>query len=338
MEADRPEVSVLLPYRDAEATLDEALASVLAQEGVALELIAVDDGSRDRGATLVHACAARDPRVRAIAGRGRGIADALTIAAAAAGAPLLARMDADDIALSGRLAAQVAALRADPTLAALGTAVELFPEPAIDEGMRRYVQWQNALLSAEEHRLALFVESPLCHPSVVMRAAAFAQVGGFRDGPFPEDYDLWLRFDAAGFGLAKLPQVLLRWRHSPGRATLTDPRYGRDRFLALKAPHLGARLRASGRPIDVWGAGGTGKRLARALEGHGIRAARFIDIDPRKIGGLARGAPVVPVDALAPPPERYVVVALGARGARDLARAELDRRGYREGQDYLCAS
>jgi hypothetical protein len=69
-----------------------------------------------------------------------------------------------------------------------------------------------------------------------------------------------------------------------------------------------------------------------------MRAARFIDIDPRKIGNTARGAPIVPVAELAAPGERWVVVALGARGARDLARAELDRRGYREGADYLCAS
>lgn len=333
-----PEVSVLLPYRDAEPTLDEALASVLAQEGVALELIAVDDGSRDRSAERVRARAARDPRVHALAGTGRGIADALTLAAAAARAPLLARMDADDIALPGRLRAQVDRLRADARLAALATQVELFPESAIDEGMRRYVQWQNGLLSAEQHRLALFIESPLCHPSVVMRADALAQVGGYRDGPFPEDYDLWLRFDAAGFGLAKLPAVLLRWRLSLGRATFRDPRYGRDRFLAIKAPHLAARVRDCDRPIDVWGAGGTGKRLARALEGHGLRADRFIDIDPRKIGSVARGAPIVPVEALAPPRERFVIVALGARGARDLAREELARRGYREGPDYLCAS
>ena len=53
--APLPEVSVLLPYRDAEATLTEALASVLDQRGVELELIAVDDGSHDGGPALVQA-------------------------------------------------------------------------------------------------------------------------------------------------------------------------------------------------------------------------------------------------------------------------------------------
>jgi FlaA1/EpsC-like NDP-sugar epimerase len=106
----------------------------------------------------------------------------------------------------------------------------------------------------------------------------------------------------------------------------------------LKAPHLARRLLARPRPIDVWGAGPTGKQLARALEPHGVRAARFIDIDPRKIGGTARGVSVVAPSQLHAPGAHWVVVALGARGARDLARTALDALGHREGEDYLCAS
>jgi GT2 family glycosyltransferase len=229
-------------------------------------------------------------------------------------------------------------MREHPAIAALGTRVEAFPEPELEQGMRLYVAWQNALLSPEDHRRQLFVEAPLCHPSVMLRRDALHAVGGFRDGAFPEDYDLWLRLDAAGFALAKVPDVLLRWRHHAQRATLQDPRYARENFAPLKAPHLARRLLAVPRPIDVWGAGRTGRVLARALEANGVAAARFIDIDPKKIGRCARGAPIVEVGALAAPGERWVVVALGARGARDLARAELDRRGYREGADYLCAS
>jgi glycosyltransferase involved in cell wall biosynthesis len=335
---DEPEVSVLLPYRNAESTLDEALSSVLEQQGVAIELLAVDDGSRDDSAALVARHAARDVRVRMLHTTGVGIAGALTHALQAARAPLLARMDADDVSLPGRLQAQVARMRDEPALGALGTRVEAFPEEALQEGMRRYVQWQNGLLTAEQHTAQIFVESPLCHPSVMLRREALVAVGGFRDGPFPEDYDLWLRLDEAGFRLAKLPELLLRWRCSALQATRTDPRYDRDNFLPLKAAHLARRVRAQPLPLDVWGAGPAGKRLARALEPFGVRAERFIDIDPRKIGRRARGAPIVAIAEIADPGARFVVVALAARGARDLARAELARRGYREGPDYLCAS
>lgn len=337
-----PEVSVLLPFRDAEATLEEACASVLSQHGPSLELIAVDDGSRDTSLLLARRLAASDARVHVLTNDGRSIASALNLAASHARAPFLARMDADDLALPGRLAAQHAALVATPALAALGTQVELFPDEHVGEGMRHYVAWQNALLSPAEHRCQLFVEAPLCHPSTMLRAAALGAVFGYRDGPFPEDYDLWLRLDAAGFALGKLPEVLLRWRRGPHAATARDARYSGAPFPELKAPFLAARLQQqhehAARPVDVWGAGKTGRRLARALAAAGVRAARFIDIDPLKIGRSARGAPIVPVDALAPPGERWVVVALGVRGARDLARAELRRRGYREGDDFLCAA
>jgi glycosyltransferase involved in cell wall biosynthesis len=334
----RPELSVLLPCRDAADTVGEAVQSILCEREVALELIAVDDGSRDASGRALAAAAAEDPRVRVIRTPGIGIARALQAAAEAARAPLLARMDADDVSLPGRLRAQLTALHANPELGAIGTRVEPFPDDAVAEGLRRYVSWQNSLLEAADHRRQLFVESPLCHPSVMLRADALARVGGYRDGLFPEDYDLWLRLDAAGYGLAKLSAVLLRWRHREDRATLRDPRYARERFLELKAPHLAHRLRARARPLDVWGAGPTGKRLARALEPHGVCASRFIDIDPRKIGGRARGAAVVAPSELRAPGEHWVVVALGARGARDQARTALDALGYREGEDYLCAS
>ncbi|MFN7147223.1 MAG: glycosyl transferase, partial [Myxococcota bacterium] len=247
------------------------------------------------------------------------------------------RMDADDVSLPGRLPAQAALLDADPNLGAVGTLVAPFPNHAVGEGARRYVAWLNTLITPDHHDRDLFVESPLCHPSVTMRRDALDRAGGYRDVPWPEDYDLWLRIHAAGFRLAKVAQVLLRWRHHPRRATLVDPRYALPRFDALKARYLAPRLKRAARPVAVWGAGKTGKHLARALEAEGVRAALWIDIDPRKIGSVARGAPIVAPQDL--PRGRYtVVVAVGARGARPIVRAWLDAAGFVEGDDYVCAS
>jgi glycosyltransferase involved in cell wall biosynthesis len=330
-----PRVSVLLPYRDAGATVAEALESVLADSGIDLEVIAVDDGSRDDGPAIVAAIAARDARVHPIAAGGVGIAAALGRAATAARGELLGRMDADDVSLPGRLAAQAALLDADPTLGAVGTLVEAFPAEAVGEGMRRYVAWLNGLVSPEDHDRDLFVESPLCHPSVMMRRRALEAAGGYRDVDWAEDYDLWLRIHAAGFRLAKVPALGLRWRQHPARATLRDPRYALGRFPLLRARYLAPRLRA--RPLAVWGAGKTGRHLGRALAHEGVRAALFVDIDPRKIGRTAQGAPIVAPEDL-PRGAYTVVVAVGARGARALVRAWLDAAGFVEGADYVCAA
>lgn len=328
-----PRVSVLMPYRDAAETLAEAMESVLGERGVDLELIAVDDGSRDEGPVIAARIASSDARVVLGASGGSGIAGALDHAAALAQGELFGRMDADDVSLPGRLAAEAALLDRDPTLGVVGTWVSAFPEEATGEGTRRYLDWMNGLVTAADHARDLFVESPLCHPSVLMRRAALERVGGYREVPWPEDYDLWLRIAAAGYGMAKVPFHGLRWRQHPRRATVTDPRYALARFADLKARYLAPRL---ARPVAVWGAGKTGKRLSRALEREGVRTEIFIDIDPRKIGGVARGAPVVAPGDL-PCGRHTVLVALGARGAREIVRARLASWGLAEGEDFVVA-
>lgn len=330
-----PLVSVLMPFRDAGETVEVAAASILAQEGVALELVAVDDGSRDRGPELLRAMARSDRRLRIERGDGKGIVAALGRGLAAARGEVVARMDADDVALPGRLFRQAATLASDACLAAVGVRVE--PLGPCGEGMRLYLAWQNALVTADDHARELFVESPLCHPSVALRREALEAVGGWRDPPWPEDYDLWLRLEAAGWGLAKVPEVLLQWRQREGSLTWTDPRYSEERIREARAFYLAPKLVRRGRPVTVWGAGQTGKRLARALEAHGIRASRFVDIDPRKVGRTARGVPVIAPAALEAG-EDTLVVAVGARGARAEVRAQLVGRGFVEGEDFVCAS
>jgi hypothetical protein len=228
-------------------------------------------------------------------------------------------------------------LESKPRLGVVGTLVEGFPSAAVAEGLSLYIAWQNAIVTPDDHAREIYVESPLCHPSVMFRRDVYDAVGGYRDVAWPEDYDLFLRMHAAGYALAKATMLGLRWRHREGRATFADPRYGLDRFRAAKAGPLAREVQRFGRPIVVWGAGPTGKRLAREIESHGSRIARFVDIDPRKIGRVARGAPIVAPDALNRGAET-IIVAVGARGARDLIRAHLGREGFVEGDDYVCAS
>lgn len=328
-----PATSVILPYRDAASTIEGAIRSVLQGEPVDdVELLAVDDGSRDDGAARVAALG--DPRVRRLDGGGRGLIAALELGRAEARGAWIARMDADDLSLPGRLAAQRAALAAAPSVGAIGCRVSC---PGADEGMQTYVRWQNGLVTPEDHARDLFVEAPLCHPSVMLRREALDAVGGWRDVPWPEDYDLWLRLDAAGWGLSKLPDVLLEWHHTPGRATFSHPRYSAARFRDARAAFLAPKL--GERPFAIWGAGRTGRRLARALEAHGLRASAWIDIDPDKIGRAARGAPIHGPDAVTGAlAGTYLVVAVGARGARAEVRARLGALGLRDPRDFRCAA
>lgn len=326
--------AAILPFRNVSAWLDEAIASIVREDALDA-VVLVDDGSVDASSTIAALHARRDQRIEIVRTEGVGLPRALERGRARARARYLVRMDGDDVSLPGRIAAQCAFLDAHPEVAAVGCAVEVFPDPS--EGLERYVAWQNGIRTPMEHRHALFIEAPLCHPSTTLRAEAVEAVGGWRDGPFPEDYDLWLRLDAAGFGLAKLDRLGLRWRHRPGRLTFSDSRYGRASFRALKAEHLARRLAEHNRFV-VWGAGPTGKQLARELERFGAQPSAFIDVDPLKIGRERRGRPVCSPALLDAGPRPFVVVAVGTPGAREDIASALRALGLAEGRDFLAAA
>ncbi|HEX8904650.1 MAG TPA: glycosyltransferase, partial [Longimicrobiaceae bacterium] len=205
---DSPTISIVLPFRDEAAFLPECLASIRAQTLAGWELVAVDDGSEDESPHLVAEMAKGDARVRLLRPGCVGLVAALNLGIAEARAPLVARMDADDVMLPERLQAQRQMMDAHPDLALCGTRVELFPEDEVRGGYLEYVRWQNQCVEPEQIAANIYVESPFAHPSVVMRTEVLRAAGGYADGPFPEDYELWLRLHAAGHRMGKVPRVL----------------------------------------------------------------------------------------------------------------------------------
>jgi glycosyltransferase involved in cell wall biosynthesis len=334
-----PRVSVLLPVRDAEPTLPACLASLAAQTLRDYELLAVDDGSRDASAERLEAAACRDPRIRVLRAPRAGLVAALNGGLGLARAELLARMDADDVAEPSRLELQAASLERTPSLDVIGSRVELLGDPGRpNPGMRAYLEWQNALLDHAAITRDLLVESPLVHPSVMMRTRALRALGGYRDVDGPEDYDLWLRGHAAGWRFAKRPETLLFWRDAPGRLTRVDPRYAPARFQALKLAALGRGPLAGERAVVLWGAGRIGKAWYRALAGAGRRVAAFVEVDPARIGRSLHGVPVVAVEDAAAFPGALHLAAVGQRGARARIRSAARELGLVEGRDLLAVA
>ncbi|NNE44213.1 MAG: glycosyl transferase, partial [Gemmatimonadetes bacterium] len=182
----------------------------------------------------------------------------------------------------------------------------------------------------------LFVEAPIAHPSVTLRTDALRAVGGYRDGPWPEDYDLWLRGWRAGWRFAKLPRVLVRQRQHADRLTWTDPRYSARAFLECKTDHLVEAWGLAGREVIVWGAGRDGKRAAKALRRRDVTIRCLVDIAPTKVGRQMLGVEVRGMEALNPRVDCPVIVAVGVKGARAEIRAVLDAWGYPEGSAYVC--
>lgn len=331
-----------MPVYNAQATVDEAVKSILDQSLERLELIAVDDGSTDASGEHLRTWATNDPRLRLLTLEHGGIIPALNAGLRLCRAPLIARMDADDRSHPERLRLQAEFLMSRPELAAVSCLVEGFPAGSVREGFQIYLGWLNGLQSPEQIAREIFIESPMAHPSVTVRGEWLERVGGYQDHGWPEDYDLWLRMHAAGAGFAKVPQVLLYWREHTNRLTRTDGRYAVENFLRAKARYLCSGPLADRDAVLIWGAGQMGRRLSKHLQRGGAPLVAFIDIDPGKIGQTKRGLPVIAVDEIKDWWERYrhpmLLASVGSRGARAEIREHLIRLGLAEGPDFLAVA
>lgn len=332
-----PLVSVLLPARDAAATIAASLRSVQRQRFEDWECIVVDDGSIDDTLARVRAFAAADARFTVVATPRRGLVAALNDGLAACRGALVARMDADDLMHRDRLARQVTALADAPDLFAVGTHVRIFPRARLAAGWRAYERWLNALDSPARVRAEAFVECPVVHPTLMLRRATLAALG-YRDAGWPEDYDLVLRALAAGHEIGVVPRRLLAWRDHGGRLSRTGDAYALPRFTAIKAAFLAERFLAETDRYVLWGYGGTGRALRRALATHGKHASHVIEVHPGRLGNVIHGAPVVAPEALPDLTRMPVVVSVARSGPRALIRAAMNAMGFRETRDYVCAA
>ena len=329
------DVSIVLPFGDAADTIADAIDSLRGQTLSTFECVLIDNRSSDASRSIAHHVCRIDPRFSIISNAGNFV-DALNAGWRATRSALIARMDADDVAAPRRLEAQHAMLVADSSLTLASCLVSAFPAPMIRDGMRRYVGWSNSVRSADRIRESLFIESPLIHPSVMMRRTALEQVDGYQGSDGPEDYDLWLRLLLNGCRAAKVPEVLLYWRDRPTRLTRTDPRYTAERIFETKLRYL-PRVVPHGTSVQICGAGPIGRRWARGIRRLGYVVRRFVDVDPKKHGRSIDGTAIVsPQDF--DPADGFVLAAVGVPGARAQIETFLQGRGLRAWHDYLAVA
>jgi glycosyltransferase involved in cell wall biosynthesis len=332
-----PEISILLPVFDAAATLPACLRSIARQTAKSWECVIVEDGSDDESLAMANLAAAADGRFRVISGPHRGLVSALNAGIGYCRGRYVARMDADDLMHRNRLSRQAAALDAAPDLSAVGSHVRFFPRRGLRDGMRRYELWLNAIDSREQVRADAYVECPVAHPTLFIRREVLAAFG-YREVGWPEDYDLFLRLHGAGHAIGVVPQRLLAKRCDPERLSLTGRAYAIDRFTACKASFLANSFLARGDRYVLWGHGGTGRALRRALCDCGKAPAAIVELHPGRLGNTIHGAPVIAPSALEEWRHLPLVASVAGGDARSRIRAALARMGYREGVDFVCAA
>ena len=335
-----PVVSVLLPVRNAAGCVGDAIQSILSQSFAQFELLVIENGSTDGTHEILRSWAQRDPRVRLACLPAPDLVHALNYGLSLARGSFIARMDADDMSRPERLALQLRHLERSSETGLASCLVRHAGHSTAQAGYAAYIDWVNSLRTHKEISLHRFVESPLAHPSVFFRRELTERFGAWRNGPFPEDYELWLRWLEAGVRMEKLDEVLLDWSDPPNRLSRTDARYSRRAFSDCKAPYLQRWLENApigNRALLFWGAGRETRLRLRKLQGLGVKAAGWIDVNCRKWGKRIGGLPVYSPSELPSREECFVVSAVSSRNARDEIALDLDSRGFVAGQDYVLA-
>lgn len=207
--ADVPDVSVVMSvYNDAER-LSDSIGSIIEQEGVDFEFIIVNDGSKDESPQIVDQYAAEDRRIRPLHQENRGLTQALIRGCEEARGELIARQDADDVSLPGRLHKLHDLLRADERIAFASSWAQVYgPKGELLDELRRPQGPEEASDLLMNGRTG-----PPGHGTVMFRRGAYEQVGGYRpEFYFSQDSDLWLRLGEVGL-LAYCPEFLYAFRY-----------------------------------------------------------------------------------------------------------------------------
>ena len=237
-----PAISVALSVYNGERFLAPAIESILGQSFADFEFLILDDGSRDGSRRIIESYAASDSRIRPIFRGNKGLIASLNQLLHEARAPLIARMDADDISLPQRFARQHAFLADHPDYAVIGAWAD-----DIDEHDQPWpINAPAHPVTHEDFTARIRTGGPLmCHPAVMMRRDVALSVGGYHAAyRHCEDLDLWLRL-ASRAKLGSLPERLIRYRHY---ADQVSSRHATQQQIGAAIAFLAWQEREAGRP------------------------------------------------------------------------------------------
>ncbi len=330
-------ISVILPFYNAEKTIDRAIKSIAEQSYSDFECILIDNNSTDKSSAIAKEWAKRDNRFILITEEKQGVAFASNTGFNFAKGEYIARMDADDFAFPERLQVQMDFLNNNPTYGAVSGLVEYIPHSEFTDGFKRYVNWSNSIITYDDITKKQFVEMPIVNPTAMWRRETADKLGMYRSGDFPEDYEMWLRWLSKGIKIAKVSSTVLKWYDSEKRLTRTNSIYSDEAFFRIKTKYLAEWLSKNNSfhpNVVVWGASKNSRKRAKHLWDNGVEILHYIDIKPRT--NLDRE--VIYYKEIESPNEIFILVYMKQEDARNEIQMFLQSKGFVEGVSYLLVS
>lgn len=196
-----PDISVVMSVYNGGPRLPETIDSVLSQENVSLELIIVNDGSTDETSQILEDYAQRDSRVKVIDQPNQGLTRALIKGCDAASGRYIARQDAADVSLPGRLWKQLEAISADADASVVSGGTRFTgPEgEPLYEVVPTSSDLTQPLLTLDLNN----IQGPSMHGCTMFSNEHYQRAGGYRSAfYFAQDLDLWIRMAEVGKHIA----------------------------------------------------------------------------------------------------------------------------------------
>ncbi|MFK5855430.1 MAG: glycosyltransferase family 2 protein, partial [Bacteroidota bacterium] len=275
-----PKISVILPFYNAEKTINRAIQSIYSQSFTDFECTLIDNNSTDNSHTIAKQIVDVDERFKLITEKKQGVTFASNAGWKASRGLYISRMDADDWAYPDKLKMQNDFLDNNPNYGAVATMVKHISHSEYTGGMARFVEWSNSITSYNEILNNQFIELPIVNPTAMWRRETALQNGMYLDGDFPEDYEMWLRWLNNGVKIKKLNKVLLNWHDSDGRLSRTNSIYDDSSFYNIKTKYLAKWLEKNNPfhpKVAIWGASRISRKRADLLKLHGIEICCYID-------------------------------------------------------------
>lgn len=333
---EAPFVTVLLPFYNAHATLHRAIESIVTQTFQDWQLLLVDNNADSISKQISTHWHQRDSRVKIIHEPIQGIANALNTGLKHVRSKYVARMDADDVSHSGRLQKQFDFLEEHNDIGVVACACAFESNAANAEGYRKFVRWQNAIITPEQHFINRFIESPVAHPSVMFRNDLVETYGNYSTENLPEDYELWLRWMENGVKFYKLKDELLTWHDDEKRLSRTHENYLSTVFDETKMKYLARWLKQldASKQIVVCGTGKSGRSRAALLEKNKVNVFAFTDVKQRGVPSNK----FIPVDRIGENKNLFYVNFISKRDVRNEVRKLFISRNLVEGENFILAA
>ena len=313
-------ISILMPVKNEALHLDTLLNSVISQTEKDFELIAIDDHSTDNSFEILSNYSDKDSRVRVFKNQNSGIIEALRLAYSLSTGEYITRQDSDDIMPENKLELLLDILKTNGKGFIATGKVRYFSDADLGDGFKKYEQWLNNLCDTNSHFDQIFKECTLASSNWLIHRDDFEMVGAFNTQILPEDYHLLFRLYEHGLKIKSTPEITHLWRDHKERASRNLQEYQDQKFFSLKVQYFKKFFPES--KVSLWGAGPTGKKLARELIKAGIDF-HWVTNNERKIGKNIYGVNLCDYKSLEERVDDRLIISVTQRGSLDTIKKYL---------------